>query len=64
MYPTKFTVALNKELVLIRGVDCRTLSAIGDALRSKPGLALRIQYYSIGDPFAAPALGCSLSREM
>ena len=49
--PIESTVALNKERVLIGGVDCRTLSALG-------------MPYSFGDPFSAPALGCSLSREM
>ncbi|AMQ05843.1 hypothetical protein AZE41_07880 [Sporosarcina psychrophila] len=27
--PTKFTMVINKERVLIRGADCRTLSALG-----------------------------------
>ena len=43
--PIESVVALNNKRGVIRGVDCRTLGALGM-------------------PFAAPALGCSLSREM
>jgi len=32
----------------------------GDASRHEPGLALRIQSHGFGDPFAAPALDCSI----
>ncbi|WP_421102825.1 hypothetical protein ACOKXV_08645 [Sporosarcina psychrophila] len=39
--PTEFTVALNKERVVIRGVDCRTLGALGLPL---PRLRLGIHY--------------------
>ena len=54
-------VLLNNDRVVIRGVHCNAWR-FGDAFHRKPGLALRIQAYGFGDPFAAPALGLFISE--
>ena len=62
--PVESAVALTNVRVVIRDVDCRALGALGMPFAVSPDKRIRFQSYGFRDPFAAPTLGCSLSKEI